>query len=162
MSSDVFTIPWTGTITNAGGDTDLWEVAPADDHPVQILGFVLGQTSEVSDAAEEGLRISIIRLPATFTSGSGGSAGAPRCVSTNGVSPSFSSEVNNTTVATTSGTAEILEERGWNERNSPYETWYPENDLQYKAVQGQGLVIRCQTTAADDLTFAGTLWVREL
>ena len=157
----IYTVPWTGTVTNAGGDADLWEIQPADDLPCTIRGFRLGQTSEVGDTAEEGLRISIIRLPATFTSGSGGSAGVPRQVNLNGQTPGFSSEVNNTTVATTSGTAEIVEEMAWNERNSPFEVWYPDRDFAPKAVQGAGLVVRLQTTPADDLTFAGTLWVEE-
>lgn len=158
---DIFTVPFTATVTNAGGNSDLWEITPADDLPCKIRGIRLGQTSEVGDTAEEGLRISIIRMTATVTSGSGGSAGAPENVAKSGQTPSFSSETNNTTVATTSGDTEIVEELSWNVRNSPFEIWYPDPAFSPKAIQGQALLVRMQTTPADDFTFAGTLWVEE-
>ncbi|MBO3751524.1 hypothetical protein J5X84_36090 [Streptosporangiaceae bacterium NEAU-GS5] len=159
--TQVFTIPWTGTVTNAGGNSDLWEILPADDLPVRILGIRLGQVSEVGDAAEESLQLRIIRMRATITSGSGGSAGAPEDVSKSNQAPSFSSETNNTTVATTSGDTETIEYIGWNERNSPYEIWYPDEELQPKALQTEGLFVRMDSTPADDFTFVGTIWVKE-
>lgn len=161
MGKRIYTVPWTGTVTNAGGNADLWEITPGDDHPCTIRGFRLGQTSEVQDANEENLRISVIRMTATVTSGSGGSAGAPEQVDLSGQSPSFSSETNNSTVATTSGDTEIIEELGWNERATPFEVWYPDSDFAPRAVQGQALLIRLQDTVADDITFVGTLWIQE-
>src|SRR6476659_8110346 len=103
--SRVYTVSYSGTYTNAGTDTDLLEITPADDKPVYLLGFALGQTSEVGDSAEEGVRITVIRLPATFTSGSGGSAGVNNALDSADAAAGMSTEVNNTTVATTSGTA---------------------------------------------------------
>lgn len=161
MGKTIYTVPWTGTVTNAGGNTDLWEILPADDLPCKIRGFRLGQTSEVGDSAEENLRLSVIRMTATVTSGSGGSAGAPEQVDASGAAPSFASETNNTTVATTTGDTEIVEELAWNERATPIEIWYPDPDFAPKAIQGQALLVRLQDTVADDLTFAGTLWVEE-
>lgn len=158
---DIFTVPFTATVTNTGGNADLWEIIPADDLPCKIRGIRLGQTSEVGDAAEEGLRISIIRMTATVTSGSGGSSGAPENVAKSGQTPGFSSETNNATVATTSGDTEIIEELSWNVRNSPFEIWYPDPAFAPKAIQGQALLVRMQTTPADDFTFAGTLWIEE-
>lgn len=157
----IFTIPWTATVTNAGGNADLWEVLPGDDLPVKIRGIRLGQTSEVGDTAEEGVRITIRRFRATVTSGSGGSAGAPEAVSRSNQAPTFTSETNNATVATTSGDNEVIEEIAWNIRNSPFEIWYPDPDFGPKAVQGEGLFVRLETTVADDITFAGCLWVEE-
>ena len=159
--SRIHVIPFTGTITNAGGNTDIWELLPADDKPVRIRGIRLGQISEVQDAAEEGLRITIKRLRATVTSGSGGAAGAPEEVGLANQAPSFAVEVNNTTVATTDGDTEILDEIGWNIRNTPYEMWFPDREFAPAAVQGEALVVRCETTPADDFTFCGTLWVEE-
>lgn len=159
----IYSIPWTGTVTNSGGNTDLWSLQAADDKPIRIRGFTLGQISEVSDAAEEGLDITVKRLPATWTVGSGGSsvtAAAP--VGSSGDTVwSFTARTNDTTVGTTSGTAQTLDEFGWNERNSPYEHWYPDKDLCPAAIQGQGLVVRMETTPADDFTFSGTCWVEE-
>jgi hypothetical protein len=157
----IYTVPWTGTVANAGGNADLWEVLPADDLPCKIRGVRLGQTSEVGDAAEEILSISVVRLRATVTSGSGGSAGAPEQVDLANQAPGFAVEVNNTTVATTDGDTEILEYLAWNERASPFEVWYPDPDFAPRAVQGEALLIRLNSTVADDITFAGTLWVEE-
>ncbi|MFC5834663.1 hypothetical protein [Nonomuraea insulae] len=157
----IYTVPWTGTVTNAGGNTDLWEISPADDLPCKIRGIRLGQTSELGDTAEESLRITIRRFRATVTSGSGGSSGAPEEVGRSNQTPSFAVEVNNTTVATTSGDNEVIEEIAWNIRNSPFEIWYPDPRFSPAAIQGEALLIRCESTVADDLTFAGTLWIEE-
>lgn len=157
----IYTIPYTGTVTNAGGDTDLLELLPADDKPVKLRGILLSQISEVGDAAEEGLRISIMRLPATVTSGSGGSAVTPVPQDSADAAAGVAAECNNTTVATTSGTAVTLWELGWNIRNSPYEMWFPDDDFCPKAKQGEALVVRQQTTAADDYTGCFTFVVEE-
>lgn len=159
-----YSIPFNGTITAAGTDTDIWSLQPADDKPILLRGITLGQTSEVGDAQEEGVRITVRRLPATFTVGSGGNsvtAGAPLNSSGDTVW-SFTARTNDTTVATTSGTAQVLDEFGWNERGTPYERWYPDADYCPGAIQGQGLVVRCETTLADDMTFSGTAFVEEM
>lgn len=161
MSGAIFSIPWTGTVTNAGGNADLWEILPGDDLPVTIRGIRLGQISEVGDTNEEGLRITIRRMTATVTGGSGGSSPTAEAVNRAAQTPGFTAEVNNTTVATTSGDSEIIEEIGWNIRNTPFEIWYPDDRFAPKAIQGQGLFVRMETTPADDFTFAGTLWVEE-
>lgn len=158
----IYTVPFaSGTVTNAGGNADLWEVTPADDKPIHIVGIRLGQTSEVADAAEEGVNISIIHLAATVTSGNG-TAVTPVAVDVGvNVAAGFSAEVNGATVATTSGTATTVEEICWNIRNSPCEIWYPDIRFAPTARQASALVIRLNTTVADDITFAGTLWVEE-
>ena len=120
----------------------------------------LGNISEVGDAAAEGLRISIIRMTATVTSGSGGSAPTP--VHDNGqVTAGFTAECNNTTVATTSGSSTVLEELGWIVQQSPFETYWPDGGPVYKFRQGEALIIRCQTTPADDISIQLTFHVEE-
>jgi hypothetical protein len=151
---------YNGTITNAGGDTDLIEINPASNKPVKLRRFVIGQTSEVGDTAEEGLRISIIRLPATFTSGSGGSTVTktyPR--SGTSVAAGATIEANNTTIATTSGTAETLYELAWNVRNVPTEFVFYDDLFMPTVSNGEGLVIRLQSTVADDIS---AVWMAEL
>lgn len=157
----IYSVSYQGTITNAGGDTDLLELLPADDKPVKLRGLLLSQISEVGDAAEEGLRISILRLPATVTSGTGGSAVTPAPMDSADAAAGVAVECNNTTVATTSGTAVTVAEIGWNERNSPYEMWFPDDRFAPKAKQGEGLIVRQQTTAADDYTGCFTFWIEE-
>lgn len=158
----VYTVVGQGTVTAAGTDADFVELTPADDKPIALLGLKAGNWSEVGDSAEEGVRVSIIRLPATVTSGSGGSSPTPQKTDSAQAAAGFTAEVNNTTVATTSGTAEILEEWGWNIRASPLEMWWPDPKTQYKARQGEVLAIRMQTTLGDDASFGWTAIVEEL
>jgi len=158
----IYMVPYTGTLTNAGGDSDLLELLPADDKPIRLRGWVLGQISEVGDAAEEGLRISIIRMAATVTSGSGGSSVTPVPVDSADSAAGFTAECNNTTVATTSGTATVMGELGWNIRATPFEFWFPDERFCPVAKQGEGLFVRDQTTVADDVTIAMTFFVEEL
>jgi hypothetical protein len=157
----VYTVPYSGTLTTAGGDADLFELTPADDKPIRLRGLILGQTSEVADAAEESLRISIIRLPATVTSGNGSSVTPVPLKSTNAAA-GFAAEANGATVATTSGTAETIEEFAWNVRVSPLERWWPDEDFAPSCRQAAALVVRCQTTPADDISIAITAYVEEL
>jgi hypothetical protein len=156
----IYSIVGQGTIAAASGDADIFEITPADDKPVKLRGFLLSQISEVGDAAEEGLRVSVIRLPANVTSGNG-SAVTPQKMDSTDAAAGFSAEFNGGTVATTSGTAETLLETGWNVRNSPYEFWFPDERFAPKARQGEALVIRLQTTPADDLTGVFTAWLEE-
>lgn len=148
----IYYVSYTGTLTNAGGNADLLECLPADDKPVKLRGMVLSQISEVGDAAEEGLQISIQRLPATVTSGSGGSSVTPVPVDSADVAFGGTVECNNSTVATTSSTAVVLGYLGWNIRNTPFEFWWPDPAMAPKAKQSEGLFVRCDTTPADDIT----------
>ena len=157
----IYTVSYQGTITNAGGDSDLLELLPADDKPIKLRGMLLSQISEVGDAAEEGLRISILRMAATVTSGSGGSAVTPAPTDSADVAAGVAAECNNTTVATTSGSTVTWCELGWNIRLSPYEIWFPDDRFAPKAKQGEALLVRMQTTPADDFTGLFTFWVEE-
>lgn len=157
--SRIYTVVYQGTITAAGGDTDYLEVLPATNKPVKLRGMLLSQISEVGDAAEEGLRISVMRLPATVTSGNG-SAVTPQTTDSADAAAGFTAECNGTTVATTSGTAVTLAEMGWNNR-SLFEWWAPGPEYAPKAKNGEALIVRQQTTLADDMTACFTFWVEE-
>jgi hypothetical protein len=156
----IYSIVYQGTITNAGGDVDLLELLPADDKPVKLRGLLLSQTSEVGDAAEEGLRISVARLQ-TPTSGSGGSSVTPRAMDSADSAAGVAAECANTTVATDAGTTQTLVELAWNIRQSPYEMWFPDDRFCPKVKQGEALVVRQQTTAADDYSGCFTFWIEE-
>lgn len=159
----MYRVPYTGTLTNAGGDSDLLSIQPADDKPCRLVGWTFGQTSEVGDAAEESLRITVRHMTATVTIGSGGSAVTPvanRPGTNDVVAAGFTARCNDTTVATTSGTSTIMEELAWNERASPWERWIPE-ELRPIAIQGEVLIVRMETTPADDLTAGLTFFVEE-
>src|SRR6185295_16945180 len=156
----IYAVPLSGTITNAGGNSDLWSIQPASNKPVTLRGFVLGQTSELGDAAEEGMRLTGLLLPATFTVGSGGNAVTAVRPPRDRGGPVWGATVrtNDTTVATTSGTAFTALDMAWNERNTPFDWWWPEDRFSFTGINGEGLIIRLENTIADDLTFEGTLW----
>jgi hypothetical protein len=156
----IYSIVYQGTITNAGGNVDLLELLPADDKPVKLRGILLSQTSEVGDAAEEGLRITIKRFQ-TPTSGSGGSSVTPRAMDSADAAAGVAAECANTTVATDAGTTQTLAELAWNIRQSPYEMWFPEERFCPKAKQGEALIVCQETTAADDYSGCFTFWVEE-
>jgi hypothetical protein len=65
-------------------------------------------------------------------------------------------------VATTSGTAATVEEFAWNLRASPLERWWPEDKYAPQVRQAEALVVRCQTTVADDVSIAITAYVEEI
>lgn len=157
----IYTVPYAGTLTNAGGNADLFEFTPADDKPIRLRGLVLAQSTEVGDTAEEGLQISIIRLPATVTSGNGTSV-TPVPVDDAGAAAAFAAEANGATVATTSGTAVTVEEFAWDIRISPLERWWPDENFAPVCRQASAMVIRCNTTAADDISIACTAYVEEI
>lgn len=158
--SSIYTVSFAGTVTNAGGNTDLCELTPADDKPIKLRGFTIGQYSEFGDAAEEAIRISVIRLPATVTSGNG-TATTPQKIDDLSAAAGFAAETNGTTVATTSSTAETIAELAWNLRASPYEFWWPDSEFAPLVRQAAAIVVRMQSTLADDASFAFTAYVEE-
>lgn len=156
----MYAVPFAGTVTAAGTDTDLLELTPADDKPCRLRGFKLGNYSEFGDAAEESVRISVIRLPATVTSGNGtATTGQP--LEDADVAAGFAAETNGATVATTSSTAVTLDEMAWNLRNTPYEVWYPGPEFSPQVRQASALVVRMQSTLADDASLTGTFFIEE-
>lgn len=161
--SRIYTVTYTGTLTAVGTDCDLFYFKPAADKPIRIRGFRLCQFTEFGDAQEEDIRISIIYLPATVTAGSGGSSVTPVDVdTTNNSTAGFTARCNDTTLATTSGTARTLEELAWNERNTPCDFRWLDEREQPNCANAAAIVIRNQTTVADDLSIAITAWVEEL
>jgi hypothetical protein len=160
LASIIYTVSFSGTVTAAGGDTDWLELTPADDAPCLLRGWIIGQTSEVGDTQEEGLRFSIIVLPATVTSGNG-TATTGRAMGGIGTA-AFAAETNGTTVGTTSGTAITLAELAWNERGSPWEFWFPDREFCPFVKQASALVFRQQTTLADDMSATATFFIEEV
>lgn len=160
----IYRVPFAaGTVTNAGGNNDLWTITPADDKPCRIVGIRLGQISEVGDTAEEGIDLTIEHLGATVTAGTGGSAVTPVPVDPgiSDLAAGFTARINDTAVATSSGTKTVMEAIPWNNRQTPLEVWYPDTDFAPMARQGSALVVRMNTTIADDMIFSGCLFVKE-
>lgn len=158
--SRLYTVSFSATVTASGGDTDLFELTPAANKPIRLKGLVLSQIDNTTEATDEALRISIIRLPATVTSGNGTST-TPQPIDENDAAAGLTAETNGATVATTSGTAVTLAELGWITRNTPLEMWWPEDKYAPRVQNAGVIVVRLQTTLADDAVWEGTAYVEE-
>lgn len=137
---------------------DFFEVSPADDKPVKLLGLFLSQSTEVGDAAEEMLRVQVIR--GHSTSGSGGSAGTAVAIDPNSAAAGFASEVNNTTIAS-AGTGVVLHSEAFNIRSGLAMWWTPET-CPIANQANTTIVVRLMANPADSVTMGGTLYVEEL
>jgi len=162
--SHVYSVAVQMDITTAGGDVDLLSCAPADDKPVTLRGFSLSQSTELGEVQEESLIITVRRMGATITIGSGGTAVSAAKPPEDSADPDwgFSARINDTTVTTTTGTNFLYDTFAWNVRNSPYERWYPEKKgFCLKARQAEVLIIRNETVIADTITLCLTVWLEE-
>lgn len=158
----LYTVSFTAqTITTAGGDRDLFYVAPADDKPCRIVGWDFAQTSDLGDAAEEVLSLNLIRGHTTV--GSGGSAATPADVGAAGgtaAAASATCRTNDTTIASL-GTGLTIYAGGYNIRAAPAPFFLPD-ELRVPVTQAEGsIVLRLMAAPADDITMNGTLWFLE-
>lgn len=145
------------TIAAASGDHDFFELTPADDRPIEIVAIHLGNKSEVGDTQEEFVAWSVVRGNAT--SGNGTST-TPRPLDDRDVAAGFTAETVATTPAST-GSPVNLFVGTFNIRAGLDYVW-PEL-MRPRCDQASTLLcVRMLTALADDATFSGTLWVREL
>jgi hypothetical protein len=158
MEPNIYTVEFEGqTIAAASGDVDLFEIAPADDRPVVILGLTLATTSELAEAQEEWLRLRIIRGHATTGNGS---ATTPRPLNPNVAAAGFAAETLGTTIAS-AGTGVNLLSDAMQVRNG-YSIGPLPLGFGFGCTQAQTLiVVRLMAAVADDVTASGTLWVGE-
>src|SRR3989304_1290080 len=98
---------------SVSAQVDFFEIVTASTKPAMIHAIFLSQSSEGGDAAEEFMRVQIIRD--YTTSGSGGTTTTPVPLDPIGVGAGFACETNNTTLAT-GGTPLILHSEAFNER----------------------------------------------
>lgn len=142
-------------ITNALGDYDLFEIAPADDRIVLVHMLELYVTSELGDAAEEWLSLKWIRGHATSGNGT---ANTPAPVNPNGPTAAGTFETIGSTIAST-GSPIDGPSIAFNVRAGLI--WVPPNPIMCKQIQNL-TVLRMMTTVADDIVMNGTLHIEEL
>lgn len=155
MAGRTYTVSFDAVAVSAA--QDLFEITPADDKPVEIVGLFIAQTSDVGDAQDEILKYTIIR--GYTTSGSGGSAHTPQPLSSIDTAAGFTAEVNNTTVAS-AGTAVTLHNDAFNVR-AGLQLWFPPEARPMASQANTTIVVRIPAPA-DSLTMSGTIYVREL
>lgn len=136
---------------------DLFEIRPASNKPCKLLWVNVSQSSDVDT---EQLRFTIKRLPATVTSGTGGSTPTPTPLLASDAAAGATTECNNTGRATTNSTAVLLVAEGQNILSGWQ--WLPIPDAQPYAVNGEAFIIGLETAPADALSMNGYAVFEEL
>ena len=136
---------------------DFFSLVVADDEPVHIHACYISQTTEVADAAEEMLRIDIVRGNGTV--GSGGSAPTIYALDSKVGGASATARANDTTEAS-AGTEQIMHSEAFNVRTGW--VYIPTPETRIKTDQADDIIcIRLLTVPADSITMDGTLYWEE-
>lgn len=151
--SGYFNVPFAYT---GNANVDLLEINVASTKPLLILGYDIQQTSDVGDAAEEILALTL-KTGAT-TSGSGGSASTPVNLDRSGGAASFTAEQANTTKAS-AGTIVTVLTLGWNIRMPDRVIFTQEQQILLPAAARLTLEL---PAATDSLTITGQLYCWEI
>ncbi len=139
---------------------DIFEVLAASGKPYQILGFELGQSSEVGDTQEEMLVMVLKRVTGAPTSGSGGGTSTFYPINPNDTAAGATIETANTTKLT-GGTATNLKRFSWNVRGTCLYVPIPEARITIDA--GTRAVWELVTTPADSVaSMVGWIEIEEL
>jgi hypothetical protein len=151
----IYSVTFSATAVTA--QVDLFEIRPADDKPIEVIGLFLGQSSDAGDTQAELLGYSVIR--GFTTSGSGGGTPTPAPLNRSDTAAGFSAETLNTTLANTGTTATLHADTFHVAAGE--KLWLPEG-CEWEASQADtSLVVRLAAAPGDSLTMSGTLYVRE-
>lgn len=136
---------------------DLFELTPADDRPIEIIGLFISQSTDFGDAQDEVIPYTVLR--GHTTSGSGGGAVTPAPLNRSGAAAGFAAERTNTTPAS-AGTVVQLHAHAFNVRVGE-QLWIPEG-CEWEASQADTtLVIRLASAPVDSIDLSATIYVRE-
>jgi len=153
----------TFSAVSVSAQQEFFYIKPAADKPVQIEWAKITNVdlaAEAGDAHEDFWRIELIYLPATVTVGSGGTAPTPGPLEVNDTAAGFTARVNDTTKATTSGTAVTIDADGMNNRIGYVYLPTPEN--RPVVANAAAIVLRLNSTPTGTNLLNGTMYVREL
>jgi hypothetical protein len=161
----LYKVAATMPVTIAGGNTDFLQLNPATNKPVRLVGFRLGNSSDVQDAGEMGLELQLVHMTATVTdgAGTGSTTVTPTTVPRPGIGQAagFTARVNSPTIATSTGTTTVLEYVGWINRQTPLDVFYPDAKWCPEAIAGEALLLRMTSTLTSDMTVQLTAFVEE-
>ena len=127
---------------------DVFEILAAAGKPGVLLGFELGQPTEVGDAQEEMLTLVLKRVTGAPTSGSGGGTSTFQSTRPNDTAAGLTIETGNTTKLT-GGTSVDMLRWSWNVRQSLPYIAVPEERIVFDAATR--LVLELVTTPADSI-----------
>jgi len=140
--------------------TDIFEFTPVVDRAVILYALSLGQTTDLSDAAEETLMIGLYR---DATAGSTGTAATEYPYNNAAASAANTmAVVSNRGTPSTGGT--LIEIIPWNIRIPLY--WVPIPEMRPKfsniAAEGPTSTFRLIAAPTDSITISGTMWWAEI
>jgi len=122
---------------------------------VELHGIVIGQ---ITNTSQQNLNISIKRLAATVTSGSGGSAATPQKTSKNDAAATATARINDTTQATSSGVT-TLHSDVFSTING-YQFFWTQATMPDAALS-EALVLSLNTAPVASMNVSGTLYFAE-
>lgn len=153
----IYAVTFEGVAVTAA--VDFFELQPADDKPVSLIGIMLSQASDLGDINEEILRIQVLR--GHTSSGSGGATPTPAPVNNSSDTAAGAvSDTNNTTIAS-GGTAVSLFSHTFNIR-AGLEHYFPPECRPGASQANTTIVVRLMAAPADSLTMNGTLYFEEM
>lgn len=152
--SRIYTVAFSGVAVTA--QQDLFELVAGTNTPITVHEIFISQSTEVGDAAEEGLSV-LLKQGAT-TSGSGGTAPTPIPRDVDDAASAATAEVNNTTKAS-AGTIVTHAAWNWNVRVPLQILFTPE--LRPYVKGGRRLTVELATTPADSITMSGYITYSE-
>ncbi len=138
---------------------DLFEIVSAASAMVELLSVHLSQETEVADAAEEMLTISVEGHSGAITSGSGGSTPAVVPTHLGDAAAVAIVEANNTTEIS-GGTKVTHAIHNWNIRVPLDIIWIPETRIWISPTDA--LTVTLLTVPADAITMGGAIYFREV
>lgn len=128
---------------------DVFELLSASGKPGVLVGFELGQTSEIGDAQEEMLTLVLKRVTGAPTTGSGGGTSTFISTRPNDTAPGITLKTGNTTKLT-GGTSVEVGRWSWNVRMPLPYVPVPEERIVFDAATR--LVLELVTTPADSIS----------
>lgn len=134
--------------------TDMQELTPAADRAIYIMGFTLGQTTDLQDAAEEVLMVGVYR---DATAGSGGTAATEYKYTNDALGGTVQTAVRQLGTASSGGT--LIDILPWNIRMPLYHFPIPELRLKFSnlAAEGPTSSFRLIAAPADSVTISSTI-----
>lgn len=153
--SGIYTVQFSGVAVTAG--QDLFDLVAASGKPIVILGWEIGQTSDVGDAEEEILLLAF--KSGQTSSGSGGTTPAKVATDSTSAAAGFTAAANNTTKAS-GGTIVTHWSGPWNVRMPHEKVWTPEQQMIMAA--SRRCTLELVNAPVDSLTVCGTIWVQEI
>jgi hypothetical protein len=157
MSGRIYTVVFSGVSVSA--TQDLLTAFCGANMALRLHSVTLDQDTAT---AVDNVLISIKRLPAIVTPGSGGTAPTPIPSRTTDAAATFTAHANDTTRSTTSagGGALTLTATGWNIVNG-YLHLPPEED-RFSFAPGEACVISLDAAPSSAITASGTAWFEEV